>query len=423
MLIEFRVENHRSLRDEQVLTFEADPSLGEDSRVRHVPGYDKGLLTSVGIYGANASGKSNVLDALAFMRHAVLDSHRFWTPEGRIPRDAFAWGERSGEPSLYQVTMRIEAVTLEYGFVVDNYRILEEWLHRRNGDASTMLFERDEMRFVFGDGLEGENVVISGLTRPNSLFVSAGAQSHHPELTKLFVWFGNLILENVGRMDVVAYPGELQHIWSRIGSIGSEQLNLFDLPGMDGELTHISLRDQVRDFLQASDLGVKDFRLEDAPGRRGKTYQRVFLLHQSEEGAAWLPLEQESHGTQVAFFLAPKVITTLHMGGILIIDELESGLHPLISRWVIEKFSNPKTNPNDAQLLFSTHDTNLLSAVGGVSLRRDQIWLTEKDRNGVSVLYPLTDFVPRNSENHELGYLQGRYGAVPMLGRILGEDH
>lgn len=412
MLIEFRVENHRSLRDEQVLTFEADPSLEEDARVRRVPGHDKGLLTSVGIYGANASGKSNVLHALAFMRDAVLNSHRLWMPEAQIPRDPFAWGDRTNEPSLFQITMALAGHVFEYGLVVDDAQVVEEWLHRRSSETNTVLFEREGMNFVFGESFEGENRIISELTRPNSLYVSAGAQSHHPVLTSVFSWFDKLILANV---DPNGY--------SVLHDLLSAQLGFHSLPRKNVEYVHVMLAEPIREFLRASDLGIIDFKIQDAelPGLRGK-YQRIFLRHEGGGETSWLPLEEESHGTQAMFLLAPKVIDALQKGGVLVIDEIESGFHPLIARWIISKFHGRKTNVHNAQLAYTTHDTNLLGAVGGTPLRRDQIWLTEKTREGTTLLNPLTDFVARPAENVELGYLQGRYGAIPMLGRLLGKD-
>lgn len=132
-----------------------------------------------------------------------------------------------------------------------------------------------------------------------------------------------------------------------------------------------------------------------------------------------MPLEEESKGTLTLFNLAPAVLSVLWTGGILVVDELEASLHPLLGLHIVRQFNDPARNPRNAQLLFTTHDTNLLgTTLGEPALRRDQIWLTEKDKEGASRIYPLTDYKPRKEENLERGYLQGRYGAIPFLGEL-----
>jgi AAA15 family ATPase/GTPase len=138
--------------------------------------------------------------------------------------------------------------------------------------------------------------------------------------------------------------------------------------------------------------------------------------HQSAEGPVGLSLNQQSRGTQAWFSLAGPILGTLDLGSLLCIDELDASLHPYLAREVIRLFQDPKKNPNDAQLLFNTHDTTLLgNLLGEPGLHRDQIWFVEKDQEGASHLYPLTDFKPRKFENVERGYLQGRYGAIPFI--------
>lgn len=183
----------------------------------------------------------------------------------------------------------------------------------------------------------------------------------------------------------------------------------------------------LRDLLRAADVGIADFRVSNPRGNKsGADQRRIELRHDVGEDDAWLPLEQESAGTRALFRLGPAVIRALASGTPLVVDELESSLHPLIALEVVRLFNDPDANPHDAQLLFTTHDTNLLGTIlGAQPLRRDQIWLTEKDPKGGTNLYPLTDFKPRKLENLERGYLQGRYGAIPILGalaRLAGEE-
>lgn len=407
MLIEFRVENHRSLRDEQVLTFEADPSLEEDARIRHVPGHDKGLLTSVGIYGANASGKSNVLHALAFMREAVLDSHRLWMPEGGIPRESFAWGPHRSEPSLYQVRASIDGAVYDYGFVLDDVRVIEEWLEVTENGATTQWFERDGDEFLFGDALTGETKLIASMTRPNSLFVSAAVQSHHLQLTPLFTWFRQL---------ATFERGSNMRTWRLANDVTSRVAQYWRTKHPDAsdptEPVGLGYFNGIADTLRAADVGIVEVKIENGD---------IMIRHQSSAIDAWLPLEAESRGTQALFDMAPSILISLRHGTALIVDELEASLHPLICRWLLQQYGNSQTNPRGAQLLFTTHDVNLLSTPESL-LRRDQIWLTEKDNEGATRLYPLTDYVGKPGDNLEFGYLQGRFGGVPVLGRFPVED-
>lgn len=412
MLIEFRVENHRSLRDEQVLTFEADPSLGEDARVRHVPGHDKGLLTSAAIYGANASGKSNVLHALTFMREAVLDSHRLWMPEGGVPRESFAWGPHRTDPSLYQVRASIDGSVYDYGFVLDDVRVIEEWLDVTENGTTTKWFEREGDEFLFGDALTGETKLIASMTRPNSLFVSAAAQSHHLQLTPLFAWFRSLTTFERGKNTNIQ---RLLHATiARVAQYIKNKDPGTDL-GAQGvtESADFGQLNEIAEILRSADVGILEVKSVSGD---------VMIRHQTGTAESWLPLEAESRGTQALFDMAPSILISLRGGTALIIDELEASLHPLICRWLLQQYGNSQTNPRGAQLLFTTHDVNLLSTPESL-LRRDQIWLTEKDNEGATRLYPLTDYVGKPGDNLELGYLQGRFGGVPVLGRFPVEDN
>ncbi len=155
MLVEFRIENHRSIKDEQALTLAAgrggDP---DDPRPRRVPGAADALLPAVALYGANASGKSNVLLGLAFLRDAVVHSHRSWPPEGGVPRDPFAWGDQDA-PSMFEITFVVDGTRFQYGFTTDGRAFLEEWLFAWRSDRRQVWFERDGQQLKFGEKLEG----------------------------------------------------------------------------------------------------------------------------------------------------------------------------------------------------------------------------------------------------------------------------
>ena len=413
MLIEFRVENHFSLRDEQALSLEAGPT-GEssDPRPRVVEGYRERLLPAAVIYGANASGKTNLLEALAFMRNAVLASHRGWDPLGGIPRTPFAWGNKRNDSSFFEVTFLVGTTKYVYGFAVDDEVVVEEWLFAWPKSHKQMWFWREGGDVKFGDFLDGPNDAVREVTRPNALFLSAAAQHGHEQLSALYTWFREIIVVNIRDRRTRLFQS--RYLPEAYFSSDDEQPTVSKAAEADDAFSS-----RLQHLLKSADFGIVDIKtIEEESGHRSS--RRQFLLqHQDGDDESWLDLRNESNGTKTLFLMAPSIFCALDSGGILLIDELESSLHPLLGLAIIEMFNCPKTNPRNAQLVFTTHDTNLLgTTLGEPPLRRDQIWFTEKDEEGATKLYPLTDYKPRKSENLERGYLQGRYGAIPFLGDI-----
>lgn len=414
MLISFRLENHRSIRDEQAFSMEPGRVDGGGG-AREVDGGGESLLSVAAIYGPNASGKSNLLSGLAFMRSAVVHSHRFYPPEGGVPRRSFAWGPKAAAPSLFEVAFRSGGIRYEYGFVTDDTKFLEEWLYAYPTPRKQVWFERDGDDFKFGEHLKGENRVAEKVTRPNSLFLSAAAQNHHEQLSPVFRWFNSVRAHNVPWESGSGFDGlrrprsddQFIRWWTRPSTV---QRSMFD---EDTGVDVATRAERFRKLLHAADFGIVDLRVSSESSDSGR---RVMVKHQSDADDAWLPLEEESHGTRQLFRLAPSVLDALELGSTVLIDELEASLHPLLALQLVRAFNDPKQNPMSGQLIFSTHDTNLLGTIFGTPpLRRDQVWLTEKDDTGASRIYPLTDYKPRKAENLERGYLQGRYGAIPFL--------
>lgn len=434
MLIQFRVENHRSLRDDQVLSF-VTTSDKAGAHVLRAEGLGEALVPVVAIYGANASGKSNVLASLDFMRRAILDSQRRWDVDGTA-RDPFLLSSKAEEPSLYEVDLIIDGVRYRYGFQLSASRIEEEWLFTWPHGRKAMWFEREGERFEFGKTLHGENEAIRNLTRPNSLFLSAAAQNNHAALLPVFRHFDTWRLSLIRRS---------------IGLVSRELAERLDTRGGATD------RAVILQLLRDADTGILDVRVESAK-RRGevlvegetqlsllealleaytqaaipqasrtpgaqRTPGRVSFRHRSaDDKHAWLPLSSESAGTIALLNLAPYVVDALRSGSLLCIDELEASMHPMLALRLVRMFNDPAQNPRGAQLVFTTHDTNLLGTIlGEPVLSRDQVWFTEKDDSGATHLYPLTDFHPRKEENLERGYLQGRYGAIPFLGDLVGK--
>ena len=419
MLVEFRVANHRSMRDEQVLTMEAG-RVGDDSdsRPRQVPGHSERLLTAAGLYGANASGKSNILSALSFMREAVLRSHRLWSPDEGLPRDQFAWGPKKVEPSLFEVTLLLGDVRFQYGFSASDEQFLEEWLYAWPHGKKQVWFTRDNGTYKFGENLKGENRLIVDVTRPNALFLSAAAQHNHPQLQPIFSWFRAIRVMNLSagrRPFPPRAPTEL--LVARL--LDDDATETHQQPLFSRDESPEPLLEHFRTLLRMADVGIEDLRA-DRTEAEGYTRHLIYLKHKSDFDDAWLPLREESQGTRTLFNIALPMLQVIREGRILVVDELERSLHPSLARQIIRQFNEPAANPKNAQIVFSTHDTNLLgTTLGEPALRRDQVWLTEKDPDGATVLYPLTDYKPRKAENLERGYLQGRYGAIPFFSDFL----
>ena len=390
MLIEFRVANHRSLLEEQALTFEGVNSGDlKDSRLRYVEGHAAPLSTVAAIYGANASGKSNVLDAIDFMRRAVVLSFQMWHPSNGGHRTPFAW-EKSEDSSLFETTFTHDGSKYQYGFSISDEAIEEEWLFIWVGEKKKLLFKRECGQYQFSEDLLGANEVVRDITRPNALFLSTAAQTNHPQLTPVFSWFDSFFF------------------------LGEDKNQISYRHKAFCDLDDIHFKNRLVNLLQIADIGITDIAKEGNSSSkifidRFHPLQPIRFQHQEGEKASWLNWREESEGTKTLVRLSPLLFRTLDFGAVMVIDELESSLHPLLALAIIKLFNGPKSNPKNAQLLFTTHYTNLLGEIlGDVPLRRDQVWLTEKDRLGRLHLYPLTDFEPRASENLERGYLQGR---------------
>ena len=411
MLLKFRFSNFRSFRTEQELSLIASRLAGSGDGLFSPPGLGEQVLPVAAIYGANASGKTAVIKAFEFMANAVKFSHSQWQPDQRIPVEPFA-GDDPALPSEFSVDFLLDGIRHQYGFAANSQAILREWLFVYPQRKKQVWFKRVEGAPIsFGAKMPGENKVIESLVRKNSLFLSAAAQNNHEPLLPVYRWFS-------------------QSISFVIGGFGSASRATH---GADAaQFCQVETdRATVARLLNQADLGIAELSVDEAPwdemGKKVLEFLRttlrpgtslpgtrkvVRLLHHIGNRTVPFEAAQESSGTLAYLSLLGPVVSLLKNGGILWVDELDASLHPLMAVQIIRLFSNPPTNPRSTQLIFNTHDTNLLSSG---ELRRDQIWFTEKDSAGSSHLYPLTDFKPRRQENLENGYLQGRYGAIPFI--------
>ena len=415
MLIRFRVENHRSIYKEQELSFVAAPLAELPEKVVHTKQKDLALLRAVGIYGANASGKSTVLDALKFMQSAVLNSQRTWKPDGGVPRSPFLLDpEAVSKPSFFEVDFLLDGSRYTYGFAVDSNLVLEEWLYAYPQGRKQKWFTRgvlESPKFSFSRLLTGENKSIQALTRDNSLFLSAAAQNNHAMLSPIFQWFSNSLtfINELNREFNLTTALTFLEPEYQSGILSIMQNSDLGITNIDIEEEEIS--DISKDTFKSLFIDMPDAMalINGSP-----LMKHVSLRHRTEVvgNDITIPFKDESRGTQALFAVAGPIVETLSKGGLLSIDELDASLHPLMAVEIVKMFNDSKRNPHNAQLLFNTHDTNILECG---DLRRDQIWFTEKDKNGATQLYPLTDYKARREENLKRGYLQGRYGAVPYI--------
>lgn len=410
MLLEFRVRNYRSIRDEQALTLIA--SGDKELAATHLA--PTGLkaaphaLRTVVVYGPNASGKSSLLRALDYFRAVVAESATVIQPGQTYNVQPFKLDPATAhQPTEFEITFLLSGVRHQYAFAMTSQRIVSESLLVYRSSKPTQLFSRqhidaDGYDYEFSTYLTGPRKLWQESTRPNALFLSMAAQLNSEQLSPVFNW----IVRNITFLPAGATV----------------------LPDFTTELLATEQgRDSIREFLSAADISIADVQavprkgmhaqwVMSASGLQASQEEREFLMpvfeHSTPKGSAKFELHDESEGTQRLYGLIAPVLDCLRDGRVLVVDELDSSLHTLLVRRLVTMFQTPELNPNGAQLIFSTHDTSLLDHT---LFRRDQIWFTEKDADQATRLYPLTDFSPRKQEAWERGYLAGRYGAVPFF--------
>lgn len=417
MLLRFSVSNFGSLRDKQELSMIASNAIkDEPAGLIDTPELrNEKILPAAVIYGANASGKSNFVKAMAHMRGLVRNSHRQGEPGGPVPLNPFLLDPVYAEkPSTFYIDFIWSDARYSYGFEATGKEFAAESLYVWRGSHRSLLFERKRQTFEFGRSLKGRNKIIEDLTRPNSLFLSAAVQNNHEELTEIANFFSSTRIN-------LAYPMPAGVISARLADQGVDKkiLNLLheiDIGVTDARVheTPIDQKDKEIELRNAV-LAVLQQRTGTPPQLEVKS-KFIELGHQTTDGkTVFLDLEDESAGTVQLLYILGPIFRALGEGRVVVIDEFGSRLHTRASEIILSLFNNKETNPKGAQLIVATHDTNLLNAKG---LRRDQVWFTEKDETGATHLYPLTDIETRKGDKLEKGYLQGRYGAIPFAGSI-----
>jgi AAA15 family ATPase/GTPase len=429
MLVEFNITNFRSIKEKVTLSMVAAKTKEEEhpENTFKVEGRNLTLLKSAVLYGANASGKSNIIKAFTFMCNFVLDSATKLKPDdlvtGVIPfklsQDCLK------KPSTFEVTFIQGSESFTYGFSLTSQKIHKEWLYAARKNRQRILFERDNTKrnetYHFGDSWKGEKKPLQDRTRQNALFLSVAHQFNNQDVAQVVSWFANNCR---WILDDSLLHSELNHtirLLSKSGTLKSSVEKLLKVADLGIEAIDIQKYPMIEDpeLLKLPDKARMDM-LSQIPedARKGLEVVRINFTHKSQDlpdedkKVTFDMMNEESRGTLTFFSLLGPWFSTLNDGLVLFIDEFEGSLHPHLSRFLIQSLHDFIPKGNHPQLVFSTHDTSFLDSE---LFRRDQIWFTEKAEDGSTKLYSLWDMKPRTTENFRSGYLKGRYGAIPFI--------
>ena len=394
MILEFCTTNFLSIKDELKLSFvstQLKESSAEPNDLLDLSDTGISLVRSAIIYGANASGKSNVLKAFAFYKRFITDSFKDSQAGEVIDVENFRLNATTiDEPTSLEATFTDGEYIYRYGFEVDSQKVQMEWLYRRackkRAKEVELFYREDGVTSVHPKSQLLQELVNKKMVRSNALLLSTAAQFNETTAVNILRWLSDT---------QVLFCSEDEVLWQNA------------IKYLDDE----KLRERITAFARYADLGIENITKID---------NRIVSRHRQydDEGhevnnVAFSFSRNESEGTIKYFSLAYPIIDALDNGKRVVIDELDSRLHPLLVKRIVALFNDARTNPKGAQLLFTAHDTYLLSA--GL-FRRDQVWFTQKDNFGATELYSLAEYKVRSTSPFERDYLLGKYGATPLIG-------
>ena len=400
MILEFSIANYLLFKDKVTFSMIANSSKGLDDNYIIVS--EKKVLKTSAIYGGNASGKSNLFKILMTVVYMLKNSNNI-DINGKLPLIPFKFDDDYlDKPSEFEIKFVINDIRYVYGFVADVNKIYDEYLYFYPNGRETKIFDRTNVNdYSFPQKDEKNLKEIETKNASNKFFLATATNWNFEKTKPVYEFLTNNIVTctNLEELKAMSFNAYMEN---------KDSLKTFAI-----------------DFLKKTDFNIEDYKISkiDIPkelltaipelltmNERPKAYQ-VLFKHKGSKN--FLSLEEESLGTQIVFAFIPFIADTLKNKKVLVIDELDKSLHPYLVQYIVEIFNNSEFNKNGSQLIFNTHDTNLLDLN---ILRRDQIWFTEKNKeNGVSDLYSLSDFSVRKQENVEKGYMLGRYGAVPFI--------
>jgi AAA15 family ATPase/GTPase len=431
MLLSFRCKNFRSISEEQEITLVAQKTRSDERNesLLELPIAGEKGLRCAAIYGSNASGKSNVLRAMRAFSNMISESQRQWKPTGGIPTwDPFALDEVSkSAETKFQIDFVIASTVYRYGFTFNARTIIDEQLTDITGRPK-VLFHRISDGSSISISFPGKNLggtsddqkhleLIRVQTRANSLFLSSAAQSNHERLSALYKWLSDsFYILSPRDQSAPRYTAELCSTPHRKKQIKA-LLAFADTGIVDIEVAEEEAPEKEKKLWNAMFNAFREVEPENAANLEAPPFvsrrHSITMSHRGAGGNSYqLDFHEESAGTKAYFYMLGPLLNELEEGTLVLIDELESSLHPNLARQFLRIFNDPLLNPKGAQLIFASHDTNLLDLD---LLRRDQIWFTEKNQQGATALSQLSDFKPRKEQNIAAAYLHGRFGATPFL--------
>lgn len=399
MIINFSVKNFRSIKDEVNIVFNASSDKEHLDFITSTKYCD--ILNATVIYGLNASGKSNLINAIQVMIWSI-----YWTAKDNnflknciIP---FGFNETTlTSPSEFRVNFIHENIRYEYGFSADSKQIYTEFLYTYPKNRTQLLYTREWVNnqyiYKFGTNYKGDKKNFEHITKSTSLFLSTALSFDNQETAQnIHKWFTKCSVENMHLFRDADY--NIQHT---INCLENKTVTTTE----------------IIKFLNEADISIIDFEIKkehDTEQANNIKSQQIEIItkHKVNNNVYELDFGNESSGTKQIFNFAARIILTLKTGGVLIIDELNNFLHPLLVKHIVSLFSNKKANPKNAQLIFTTHETSIMTTE---FLRRDQIWFCDKSTEQATILYSAQEFSLRKTDNLEKAYLAGRFGAIPIL--------
>lgn len=409
MLVQFSVENYMSIKDKVVFSMLAssDKELSENV----INNKNEKCLKSAVIYGANASGKSNFLRAIRAVALMMINSNNM-QPGMTLPIVPFKFDtDFASRPSSFELIMIIKDVKYVYGFVADSTKIYEEYLYYYPNGRETEIFERTNVNKFHYTVAESKLKDIEEKNTENKFFLATATTWNYEKTKPVFDYITNGInvLFDYEQLKTTSFEeynsdstGELREFALKV--LNEAELNINNFTVSNVEMTEEQLKMLPPELKTFFPNGRKGYSI---------TTTHNVIDQEGNERNIKLDFEEESLGTKNLFILNPFLLHVLKAGKMLVIDELDRSLHPFLVKYIVKLFNSEEYNKNGAQLIFNTHDTNLLSLN---LFRRDQIWFTEKDyKSGATDMYPLDDFPVRKTENIQKGYLNGRYGAIPFV--------
>ncbi len=431
MLVRFQFENYRSFRDESILSMEAKGNAEYKSCL--LPYKKKGLLPAAALFGKNGGGKSNVIRAfwlgVQFIRNAQKTQHE----KAEVPVRAFALNDYSEqEPTGFEYEYIQDGVKYIYGFSATKKEIKKEYLYAAPKGQKSEIFSREGQMFSFPvNGEKKMKEMIAEAVAPNQLFFSIACVMNYRPCILAMKWFREYVhfskdyadipqqllehAEDVNMLkSIVTYAKQADvGIEDMSFEIKNEEISAHDsMPGNLPEGMVMALKQfaaALKDSSDSAELNLKIGEVKTSSMHRG-------INKAGEEKLFSLELSDESDGTRRLMSLAPGIEQVLQQGGVLMVDEIDRELHPLLAEFIISQFQSPETNPGRAQIIFTTHDTELLNME---ILRKDQVYFVDKNKkSGVSELFNLTELPVRTNDNIRKAYLVGKYGAVPDVDTV-----